>query len=189
MTFTDQQKSTLMGIGVAALLLVAGFGYYLYMFGKDELAGYEKDADEKEKNSLAWKIARDGKELKRVRELLAHEDELQAELESFAKVEERLPKTSNARGFYKELVDTLRTTGIYQDRVRTVTPKNRVQYTEIPYSIKAIGRYHEFGYFLTMIEQNPQRFMTVKNFTLDLTDARPTMHPISLEVATFMFNE
>ena len=49
MTFTDQQNSTLMGIGVVALLLIAGAGYYLYMVGKDSLAVYAQESDEEAK--------------------------------------------------------------------------------------------------------------------------------------------
>jgi Tfp pilus assembly protein PilO len=73
--------------------------------------------------------------------------------------------------------------------VKPVSPQNRVQYTEIPYTIEAHGRYHEIGQFLTLIEQNPQRFMRLRNFTAENNLERPSIHPVQMEISTFMFNQ
>jgi Tfp pilus assembly protein PilO len=86
------------------------------------------------------------------------------------------------------LVSTLRVTGIIQETVKPENVRDRAQYTEIPYTVEAHGRYHELGQFLTLIEQNPQRFMRVKSFKLGTNLLRPSIHPIKMEITTFMFN-
>ena len=105
------------------------------------------------------------------------------------KVIQRLPSRPDAPGFLVALVSILRQTGIIQ---RSVTPEetvNRTQYTEIPYEIDAFGRYHELGQFLTLVEQNPARFMRVKAMRVSNNLARPSIHPIELQISTFMFNQ
>ena len=61
-------------------------------------------------------------------------------------------------------------------------------YTEIPYVILAHGRYHAVGQFLTLVEQNPQRFMRVKYLKIKNDLLRPSIHTIQMVVETFMFN-
>ena len=105
-----------------------------------------------------------------------------------ARVTKRLPNRPDAPGFYEELVLSLRESQISQSAVRSVNAKVQSQYTEIPYEVSAFGQFHKLGNFLTLIEQNPQRFMRIKNFVVTNIDDRPSVHPIEMEIATFMFN-
>ena len=41
---------------------------------------------------------------------------------------------------------------------------------------------------LALRPQSPDRFMRVKSFTVENNLTRPSIHPIKLDIATFMFN-
>ena len=123
-----------------------------------------------------------------IQELMAQRDELDRQRELIQTVVARLPSSPDAPGFLMALVSILRTTHIIQEIVKPERPQNREQYTEIPYIVEAHGRYHALGQFLTLIEQNPQRFMRLKNLNIENNLDRPSIHPIKMEIPTFMFN-
>lgn len=183
MKFTEQQKSQLLMIGFVAAVLMVVVLYFHFVIGRSQVNQFTKQSA-----SLEQEIRETETELAEIRALLAQEDEMEQQRAKIAKVVKRLPSNPDAPGFLMALVSILRTTGIIQEMVKPERPASRTQYTEIPYSINAFGRYHEFGQFLTLIEQNPDRFMRVKGFTLTNNENRPSMHPVDLEVATFMFN-
>lgn len=183
MNFTEQQKSQLLVIGFLAAVLLVVVVYFHFVIGRSQINQFKKQSTE-----LRQDIADAEAELAEIRAILAQEDEMERQRAQIAKVVRRLPSNPDAPGFLMALVSVLRTTGIIQEMVKPERVASRSQYTEIPYSIEAFGRYHEFGQFLTLIEQNPDRFMRVKSFTLTNTENRPSMHPVDLEVATFMFN-
>jgi len=44
------------------------------------------------------------------------------------------------------------------------------------------------GIILTLLEQNTDRFMRVKSFKITDNLQRPSVHPIDMQISTFMFN-
>ena len=126
----------------------------------------------------------------RIREIdraLANVDELRRKQELLAQISAKLPDSPDAPGFYNALVKILQSTRINYTALEPKPPAERTAYMEIPYSITCAGRYHDFGQFLNLIEENPDRFMRVKSFTIDNSDKRPSIHPITVDIATFMF--
>ncbi len=82
---------------------------------------------------------------------------------------------------------TLRSSGIVTSKVAPEKLSIYSGYTEIPYTVKAQGRYHEFGQLLNLLEENPDRFMRVKSLTISNNPRQPSHHPIDVGIATFMF--
>jgi Tfp pilus assembly protein PilO len=155
------------------------------------------------------------KQLAEINRIISQKDELDKRLAAVQKVARRLPTMIEAPGFLNALRSTLRLTQIIHEdivsekledqdlsRVLTKFKNQRLSkifqakdnkstnklYTEIPYVIQAHGHYHALGQFLTLVEQNPQRFMRVKYLRVRNNLLRPSMHTIQMVVETFMFN-
>lgn len=184
MNFDDQQKKALTMViifGAIGLFLV---GYYWFMFGKSTLTKNEKQKEvyQKELETVERKL----KEINSFEQMTKDEyDVLRAKLERMKK---RLPETRDAPGFLNQLSDILRRTGIYSQSLSAQDPKEYAKYTEIPYMIKGTGRFHEFGYFLNLVEEN-ERFMRVRTMKIENDESRPTLHPVEVDIATFMLEE
>ena len=180
---SDQQKVALLStgiLGVVALLLIV---YFHFMFGRDIIQGVERQSA-----NMRTELKDKKAQLFQIEATLRQKDEIQKQAEAIAKVTRRLPKSVDAPGFLNTLVMVLGTTGIIQEVVKPDPAANVSLYTEIPYTIRAQGHFHAFGQFLTLIEQNPDRFMRVKNLKITNNLNRPSVHPIEMKIATFMFN-
>ena len=184
MTFDEQQKKTLILViifGAIGLFLV---GYYYYMFGQSTLENNERQA-----NKYREQLKTVESKLREINEFEnLTKDEFEALQKKLVRMKERLPETRDAPGFLNRLSDILRRTGIQSQSLSSQAPKEYAKYTEIPYFIKASGRYHDFGYFLNLVEEN-ERFMRVRTMKIASDNSRPTLHPIEVDVATFMLEE
>ena len=172
MNLSDGQKSSLLltvFLGVVGLIVV---GYFHFMFGRGMVSSYERRRQDTEQ-----KVEVLEQDLAQVRELVGQ------------RVTRRLPSSPDAPGFLNALLTTLSTTGIIQEEVKPAGASERALYTEIPYTVNAHGRYHSIGQFLTLIEQNPERFMRVRNMTIKNNVKRPSVHPIEMDITTFKFNQ
>lgn len=183
MNFSEQQKSQLMLIAVFSVILLCIVGYYHFFVGRPKVQNLNRQAQ-----SVQADIDKKTTELEEIRTLLAQRERLEQRRRVINKVIQRLPSRPDAPGFLVALVSILRQTGIIQRYVTPEQTANRNQYTEIPYEVGAFGRYHELGQFLTLVEQNPARFMRVKDLKLSNNLNRPSIHPITLQISTFMFN-
>lgn len=183
MQFTDRQKSKFLIIGFTGAVLLVVVLYFHFIIGR----GQERDYMMRSKR-METEIASAKKNLDEIKALMSEKDKLEEQRALIGKVIKRLPSSPDAPGFLMALVGILRTTGIIQEIVKPDSVRDRTQYTEIPYTVEAHGRYHELGEFLTLLEQNPQRFMRVRSFSVDNNMERPSVHPIKMEIATFMFN-
>lgn len=180
----ESQKSKLLMtlfIGMVSLVLI-GFFHFMYGLGMVAQDNRMRIETEKKLESLQ-------KDLAQVESLVDQKKELERQSEMIRKVTQRLPSSPDAPGFLNALLMTLSTTGIVQEEVKPVEKETRALYTEIPYTIQAHGRYHAIGQFLTLIEQNPDRFMRVKSLQIGNDANRPSIHPIKMDVTTFMFNQ
>lgn len=183
MAFTEQQKSKLLIVGFLAAVMLVIVLYFHFIIGRGQIKDYRRRSARVEQEIIEAK-----QDLTDIRAIMSEEGLMEEQREMISKLVKRLPSSPDAPGFLMAMVNILRTTGIIQEMVKPERPKDRSQYTEIPYSIKAHGRYHELGQFLTLLEQNPQRFMRVKSFVVENNMDRPSVHPIEMEIATFTFN-
>ncbi len=184
MNLSDGQKSSLLltvFLGVVGLIVV---GYFHFMFGRGMVSSYERRRQDTEQ-----KVEVLEQDLAQVRELVGQRAEIEAQAKVIEQVTRRLPSSPDAPGFLNALLTTLSTTGIIQEEVKPAGASERALYTEIPYTVNAHGRYHSIGQFLTLIEQNPERFMRVRNMTIKNNVKRPSVHPIEMDITTFKFNQ
>jgi type IV pilus assembly protein PilO len=183
MNLNDEQKKVLAMIVLFGVLAVGGVAYYWFMFGKASVLESNDRAEtaKAETQSYQDKLG-DIEDFKQRTE--GKYDELQ---DSIAQLEKRLPTTREAIGFFAALDTILTNTGVTNLRLAADKINEQTRYTEIPYSIKAEGRFHEYGQFLNLVEDNPERFMRVKTMKVGNNAGKPAMHPISVSIATFKF--
>jgi Tfp pilus assembly protein PilO len=179
---TPQQKDIIKAGFVLAILIFAGAFYYYSFFVRDETARKNKQIE-----TLKADIKKLDQELRDIQAQMANPEELKAKKEFLDKIAKKLPEREDSPGFYAALVDVLRVTHIEYSELTPLPTVSRSIYAEIPYRIKCQARYHDFGHFLNLIEENPNRFMRVKTFTIENQDNRPSIHPVTIELATFMF--
>ena len=184
MTLDEQAKKTL-GVGLfIAILIIVGFGYFHFQILQDH---YKRN--ETQKKNLSDEIKKLKENLREIEEAERDRPRIEEMRKVVEEASQRLPSSPDAPGFYQELIRILRLTGVQPRRVDPVHTRNAVLYTEIPYKITATCRYHEFGQFLNLIEENQRRFMRVKSFSISNNDNRPSIHPAPIDISTFMFNK
>ena len=183
MSITDKQKSSFLLVAFVGAIMTVVVLYFHFMIARGQVSDWKSRIA-----SVDVELSTAKRDLAEIRGLMNQKDELEAQRSKIQKVVQRLPSTMDAPGFYMALASVLRQTGIVHDGVKVLPAEDRSLYVEIPYDIKANGRYHELGQFLTLIEQNPKRFMRVRSFTVSNNLDRPSMHPVELEIATFMFS-
>lgn len=183
MRFSELDKKVLqIGILIAVVIGVILF-YYMWAIQRPLIKRHNKEREKLENKAKQLK-----KQYTEMLRLVNQEDKLKQEVALLEEAARRLPRSRDRFNFFVELSDILQLTGV---RYSKIVPKKEIVkafYTEIPYEIVCLARYHEFGQFLNMIEQNPRRFMRVKTFNIRNDKKRPSLHPITVGVATFMFN-
>ncbi|NQU42808.1 type 4a pilus biogenesis protein PilO [bacterium] len=182
MNLTPEQKKIIMRVIVVGALGLGVIFWYWMMFGRAELESAEKGFGELEAqyDELA-------EEQRTINEFKAMTEGQWDEIEqTIAQASKRLPQTRESQGFLIALRNILQITGI---NTLELSPRKVAEYdrfAEIPYGILARGRFHEIGHFLNLVEQNPDRFMRVKTLEVDNDLDRPSLHPIKVQIATFM---
>lgn len=183
MNVQEQSKSIII-TGFVGLLVLVIMSYSYFMFGREQIKNFNVQAMSLQEETKKLKA-----ELRDIKQTLSERSEIEKQAETIKKVTQRLPSSPDAPGFLNALIAILGTTGIFQEEVRPDATTDRSLYTEIPYKIKARGHFHALGQFLTLIEQNPDRFMRVKNLKLINDMNRPSIHPVEMDIVTFMFNQ
>lgn len=181
---TAQQKDAIKAGFILAVVLLIGVGFYWYQFANPEI----KSADKR--------IVALDKEIKdlnnQMREMLdaeRHLEQLKEKQELLEEVAAKLPSTVAPQEFYRAFEEILKVTRISYSELTQLPLLERQVYTEIPYQIVGRGRYHDFGQFLNLVEENPNRLMRIKTFVIENDDAHPSVHPIKVQLATFKFNK
>jgi Tfp pilus assembly protein PilO len=184
MILSEQRKTHLIltvFMGLVGLIMI---GFFHFMLGRGMINDYKLKTE-----TMREEVAELKSTLTQIDSIMGQKDEIDKQAETIAKVTRRLPSSNDAPGFLNALVMGLGATRIVQEMVKPTKTMNLALYTEIPYEIKAHGYYHSFGQFLTLIEQNPNRFMRVKELTVTNNPERPSMHYIEMDIATFKFNQ
>ncbi|HBF33178.1 TPA: hypothetical protein DDW35_01315 [Candidatus Sumerlaeota bacterium] len=182
MPLNPEQKRTLTMIAFLGILGLAGMFAYWHFVGQVDVENLVKA-----KAELEAKTTEVNAELQTIAEFEKMTEHEYAELESMiARVSKVLPQSRHPEEFLIALRDILGLTGILTQRLNPEPVQEYDRFAEIPYSIKATGRFHDFGTFLSMVEQNPDRFMRLKTLKLTNDPAHPSFHPIEVGVSTFM---
>jgi Tfp pilus assembly protein PilO len=181
---TDKQKLAVQMIVFMGAVVAIMLGFVYFMLGREQIKDYAVQAE-----ALSAKLEAKKKDLATINTQVNMGPELERQAELIRQFTRRLPSSPDAPGFLNSLVAILATTGIVQEEVKPAETVARPSYTEIPYKITAYGHYHALGQFLTLIEQNKDRFMRVRLLKIGINPKRPSMHPIDMEITTFMFNQ
>ena len=181
---TAQQKDAIKAGFILAIVLFFGVGFYWWKFTKPEiaLAATRIAALEKEIDDL-------DKQVREMDEAAKHLEELKEKQKLLEEVAAKLPSTVAPQEFYRALEEILKVTRLSYSELSQLPLLERAVYTEIPYQIVGTGRYHDFGQFLNLVEENPNRLMRIKTFVIENDDAHPSLHPIKVQLATFKFNQ
>lgn len=182
--FTEKQKQALIA-GLLGAVVLFGIFFYLNMMFFTE----QKSNATKALNKANTDIKTYNKELADINKFLENEEERKKLDEIVSAARRRLPDNPEAIEFIDIIRESARRTGISFSSITPIAIRDRVSYREIPYQIRGNSRYHEFGQFLNLVECHPERFMRINNFMLTNDPARPSIHPVNVEISTFMFQE
>ena len=180
---TAQEKDVVKAGILLAVVLFAAVAYYYYFLVTDQVRG-----DKIRIEGIAGDIKKLEAEQRDIASAFDNLEQLKKKAEYLKRIERKLPDRPDAPGFFQALTRILEVTRVTYSELTPLQQVVRTVYTEIPYRVKCRARYHDFGQFLNLIEENPDRFMRVKTFTIDNDDLRPSLHPIEVEIGTFMFN-
>jgi Tfp pilus assembly protein PilO len=180
---TDGERDKIKALLVLVVFLVVGAGYYDQGMVAETLKTNAAAIKKQEAAYLVEKATLD-----RMNLMIANRAKLEARVKLLDKVISKLPTNTDPSGFFQALEGILTITRMEYQSITNEKPRSADVYTELPYSIVSRARYHDFGQFLNLIEENPNRLMRVKKFVVENDDNRPSIHPVSVQVATFMFN-
>ncbi len=181
---TAQERDGVKAAAILMVILYAGLIYYNY-----QILGPEMVKNEKLIAASEEQIKEREQTLSDMNAMAANMEEVRRKQALLAEVVKRLPKSADPQGFYQALEPVLEATQFEYTELQPQVAASRATYTEIPYRIIGKSRYHDFGQFLNMIEENRDRLMRVKGFAVRNQPDRPSIHPLNVDVASFMFNQ
>lgn len=184
MALNEKEKNVLTaGLILAGMFLVI-IVYMHFAFFKAQIARNNTQITKLEKETQGLQ-----KEFAGMKAFLQNAKQVEAMRNQLAAATKKLPSAPESLEFLKELRASLERTGMKQTKVAPKPFIPRALYTEIPYEVQGSARFHEFGQFLNLIECNPRRFMRVNSFEIKDNNKRPTIHPVTVGISTFMFNK
>lgn len=181
---TAQQRDAIKAGFILAFVLLAGVFGYWYQFTKPQVAASEKQVAALDKEIAGLKT-----QIHDMDEAAANIEKLKEKQKLLEEVAAKLPSTIEPQEFYRALEEILKVTRLSYSELSQQALLERAVYTEIPYQIVGRGRYHDFGQFLNLVEENPNRLMRIKTFVIENDDKRPSVHPLKIQLATFKFNK
>jgi Tfp pilus assembly protein PilO len=180
---TVDEKDKIKALSILLVAMTIGIAYYDMSFVaqtvKVNKAAVKRHDD-------AYRLEKES--LDKMKSMVSDKDRLLSRKALLEKVVAKLPSNTDPSGFFQALEGILRITRMESEQLDRTPERASDEYTEIPYRIISRARYHDFGQFLNLIEENPTRLMRVKTFIVENDDSRPSIHPVNVQVATFMFN-
>lgn len=185
MQLTDQNKTALtIGLILAAIAAIVVL-YFDFATVRPALTNNARTRTTAQ-NQIKEREAR----LAEINKFIADADARQRLIAQVEAAQRRLPSDQQAEEFLDILRLAMRDTGVAFSRISPPTsPIQRSNYEELNFTIQGSARYHEFGQFVNIIECHPDRFMRVSGFSIGQNARRPSIHPVNLNVSTFLFRE
>ncbi len=171
------------GLAIGLVGLIAAV-YTWYIWAKPEITKQKK-----EQESKSAQIATINRQLMQIQNQADLQKTIQQKKAFLEQASRRLPATPNAEGFLASLSDMLQRSSVKVRSVNGEAIQPRSNYTEIPWRVSAMAQYVELGVFFNLVEENPQRLMRVKSFTISNDEELPGYHPVDIQIGTFMFNK
>ncbi|GAB4310994.1 MAG: hypothetical protein Kow0059_00770 [Candidatus Sumerlaeia bacterium] len=183
MAMSEKDKATLF-LGLIIPAIIFGIGWYFdYQLFKPKREGWAKQRVEIDK-----KMKDLNNELREMNTALAQKDKIIKLRNAVVQRAQRLQTTLDYEGNLRQINRMVTETGIAASEVAPKSYTAQTLYTDFPYDIKGMSRYHEFGLLLNLIELNKERLMRVKSFELRNDKQEPVIHPFDLTLASYVFN-
>ena len=189
--FSESQKQIIISSIILVVVVIGGLWYYQYMFGAAKL----KRLDEEIAKSRTQLDDLKAKRLKYI-DLQNREAEILAMREQVEQAAQRLPREANENQIHDILSRVMKETNVYSSEVRRVSAVNRQLYSEIVFEFECLARYHNLGELFTMIEENKERFLRIREFTVSNTygargrtsqDSRPSIQYARVQIVAYTF--
>ena len=181
---TPSEKDAVKASIFLAVILAAMIAYYDFYILAEDIKRNTTQVEEL-KNQITERKER----LYEMKQMVSNRVEVEQKQQILERIVKRLPKNEDDLGFYNAFGPVCQATHFEYTELSKMPPTTRTSYTEIPYRIIGKSRFHDFGQFLNMIEENPDRLMRVKGFTIDNQTQRPSIHPVTVEIASFTFSQ
>jgi len=182
--FSEMDKKVLQVILVVGVVAVLGLFYHVWAKVNPEV----KRRDAAIRANTA-EIKRKKEELDDLKAWRARAAEIGVIVQSLEEKIARLPRTRSAREFFRILRECVRMTNLTDLKVQRLKEIPMGAYEEVPYLIVCRARYHDLGQFLALIEQHRSQIMRLKTLDISNDIKRPSRHPVTLRVATFVFTQ
>ena len=185
MQLTDQNKTALtIGLIIAAIAAIIVV-YFDFATVRPQLR-----TNATARTTAERQIRERETRLNEINTFLADADQRQRLMAQVESAQRRLPTDQQAEEFLDILRIAMRDTGVaFSSIAPPSSPVQRSNYEELNFTIRGSARFHEFGQFVNIIECHPDRFMRVSGFTIGQNARRPSIHPVNLNVSTFLFRE
>jgi Tfp pilus assembly protein PilO len=115
---------------------------------------------------------------------LAQKDEIERAVEAIALATER-----NEQQLVVAMRDFIAKTGVDMSSLTPMKSNDYTEWREFPYELGGVTRYMDYVQFLSLVEQNADFFMRVKEFTIKNDEDQPTVHPFNLTISSFTWRE
>lgn len=180
----EKQRQYLISAIILGALCAALSAYYWFGIATPEIT---------ENRDRITKLETDIKELngklKTYNEFLVQRDQIERAVEAIALATERLPTERNEQAFITAMRDFIAKTGVDMLSLDKLKPNEYNDWREFPHLMSGTTRYLDFVQFLSLVEQNADFFMRVKEFSINNDEKRPSLHPFELTIASFMWKE
>ena len=182
--FSDKDKKSLQLLLIFGVVAALGLFLYVRNVVKPELLALQ-DSTTKGQQALKEKRA----ELSELKRWEGREAEIQGTMTKLREKMMRLPTRIDSRQFVGILRDCILQASLSDIAVMQIKPTDMGLYQEVPYEIKCRAKYHDLGQFLMLAEQHAKQIMRVK--TMDITNdmKRPSRHPVTLRLSTYVINK
>lgn len=166
-------------LAVFAAIMISGLGYVAFISDKiDTLSNVQAEEKTlKEQYQSKYHVAAN---LELFRAQMAEAEEL------FAKQLKSLPESHETPGLLDDITFVGTTSGLDFVTINWQPEIEREIYIELPIDIEVLGKYHEFGSFVSKIAGLP-RIVTVHDFVIDMEQASSETLRLKLQAKTYRY--
>lgn len=184
MQFEDKHKQALLAGGILGIVVLALLIYFGMLYVEPQTKKFIKDAGVLKTQRIA-----EEKDLAQYSLYLKDEVTRKAVEDAYRKISSRLPNDQDPFAIFELLRRYFEGSDVQFTFLEPGREANRGRFREFPFLVRGSARYHEFGQLVNLVECNPDRLMHVASLKLENNNKRPSIHPMTIEIVTFTFNE
>jgi len=181
---SENDKKVLQVVLVVGVVAFIGLFYYSWAVVKGRMKNLDKTIKTAEET-----VRQKQQELSDMKKWQKRSAEIEGLITELQKKVSRLPSTVEAREFFSILRECVRMTNLTNIKIARVKSVSMGMYEEIPYAITCRARYHDLGQFLALVEQHRKQIMRIKTLDISNDPKRPSRHPVTMKIATFVFTK